>query len=944
MSETGRVLVVGPESDDRARVVTAVEAAREGLMVDTTTIDEALAELDDAVCVVCRHDADSDARELLADVQSGAAGLPVVVLLAADADVTAAEILDAGAADVVRARDDWEPLLARRVARAIEHAERADRLDHYETVVENMNESARVVDDEGKRVFVDERTAAFMGVDREALLGGTADTYVEEGYLGAEAAEQYRDHLSTVLSGESDDERVELDWGQDTDLTSETRLTPIRDNGEVDGAVAITRDVSERAALERELRENQRRLSAIVENTSDPIFIKDREGAYTFANEATARLFGRSVEDLLGKTDADLFDEEAAAEIRDDDQRVIEEREPVTTEAEREYGGERRVFQTNKFPYTDEDDEVRGVVGIARDVTERRRVEHQLRESEQGLRDLYELSARTDLGFEEKIAHILDIGRQHVGLEAAFLATVDPAVDGDVAGFQIVVDDGNDDLFSVRDPQPLSETYCRKTIEQDEPLLVVDAVEEGWEDDPAYEKYGLGCYMGGKIEVDGELYGTLCFTGREPREEPFTESQRHFLELLTQWVSYELERHRREQTLQQLITRINGLIHDVVEILVEGSTREEIASRVSDRLAAVEGYELAWLGDVAIDGDDLTPTVWAGSDGVDLGGVTFPIETDQPGPEVRAVTEREAQLQDLVTDPPADDWPLAGVDTDFEAAIAVPLVYKDTDYGVLAVYGDDRETFDEREQVVLSALGRAVANTYNAMETGRILGTDQVIELEVTVADDDLLENAIASKADATLTYSGSVYQPDGSLRVFYGTDGGDPDAVVDAAADQPSVLDATCLAADDGGSLFEFVVEDALVATLADHGAVTRALDSDGGRTRVTVELPAQADARALFDVVDDRYDNVDLAAYHEHDRPVQTRQEFRAALEDRLTDRQRTALQTAFLSGFFEWPRPVSGDELANSMDISRPTFHQHLRAAERKVIEELFDPESS
>jgi predicted DNA binding protein len=44
--------------------------------------------------------------------------------------------------------------------------------------------------------------------------------------------------------------------------------------------------------------------------------------------------------------------------------------------------------------------------------------------------------------------------------------------------------------------------------------------------------------------------------------------------------------------------------------------------------------------------------------------------------------------------------------------------------------------------------------------------------------------------------------------------------------------------------------------------------------------------------------------------------------------------------VSGFYEWKRPVSGDELAETMGIARSTFHQHLRAAERKLIGKLFD----
>jgi predicted DNA binding protein len=56
-------------------------------------------------------------------------------------------------------------------------------------------------------------------------------------------------------------------------------------------------------------------------------------------------------------------------------------------------------------------------------------------------------------------------------------------------------------------------------------------------------------------------------------------------------------------------------------------------------------------------------------------------------------------------------------------------------------------------------------------------------------------------------------------------------------------------------------------------------------------------------------------------------------------LTDRQLSALQTAYFAGFFEWPHEVSGDELASSMDVTRSTFHQHLRAGQRKLLASFF-----
>jgi len=136
--------------------------------------------------------------------------------------------------------------------------------------------------------------------------------------------------------------------------------------------------------------------------------------------------------------------------------------------------------------------------------------------------------------------------------------------------------------------------------------------------------------------------------------------------------------------------------------------------------------------------------------------------------------------------------------------------------------------------------------------------------------------------------------------------------------------------------------VDGSLVETLVDLGAVPKRIESEHGVVRYTIELPYEAEARDVFGLVDERYDNTDLVGYHEHERPVHTQQEFRAALFDWFTDRQETALRTAFLGGFFDWPREVDGDELAEGMDISRPTYHQHLRAAQQKVFQELFDPE--
>ncbi|MFC7046301.1 helix-turn-helix domain-containing protein [Halobacteriaceae archaeon GCM10025711] len=55
-------------------------------------------------------------------------------------------------------------------------------------------------------------------------------------------------------------------------------------------------------------------------------------------------------------------------------------------------------------------------------------------------------------------------------------------------------------------------------------------------------------------------------------------------------------------------------------------------------------------------------------------------------------------------------------------------------------------------------------------------------------------------------------------------------------------------------------------------------------------------------------------------------------------LTDRQRAALEAAYFSGYFDWPRGSTAEEIADSLGISSPTFHQHFRKAERKLLESI------
>jgi predicted DNA binding protein/putative methionine-R-sulfoxide reductase with GAF domain len=437
--------------------------------------------------------------------------------------------------------------------------------------------------------------------------------------------------------------------------------------------------------------------------------------------------------------------------------------------------------------------------------------------------------------------------------------------------------------------------------------------------------------------------GTISVCSTEV--DAFDETDEQMLALLATSAAAACTRAKREQDVREarahterVLDRVNGLIQNTIEVLVAATTREEIETGVVAELAAAEPYTFAWVGRPDLASDTLSPTAWDGPADLPVEGRSFAL--DREGDPVSEAYQRgESQVVDDIAAEGAP-WGWLDAGEDVEALVAVPLVYKDTTYGVLVVVAGDAGAFDERERVVLDALGRAVANAINAVERGRILDATEIIELEFAVTDPDLLFNRLSAGANCEIESVGTEYRSDGRVRLYLSATEVDPEALCNLAREDSGVDEVTCIVEHDDECLLEVVVAESLLATLTEYGAVPQQVVADNGSTRFTVELPYEAQARELFELVEDQYPGTELLGYHERERPMETRQDFKAAISDTLTDRQETALRTAYLGGFFSWPRDVDGNELAEAMDISRPTYHQHLRAAQAKVFTELFE----
>ncbi|MFC7166236.1 helix-turn-helix domain-containing protein [Halospeciosus flavus] len=107
-----------------------------------------------------------------------------------------------------------------------------------------------------------------------------------------------------------------------------------------------------------------------------------------------------------------------------------------------------------------------------------------------------------------------------------------------------------------------------------------------------------------------------------------------------------------------------------------------------------------------------------------------------------------------------------------------------------------------------------------------------------------------------------------------------------------------------------------------------------------MTVRLPQDVEVRQVVETIHERYPQAEAVARRQVSEEEDPSEQIQRVWTDELTDRQRTVVETAYFSGFFEWPRDTTGGEVAESLGISTPTFSEHLRSAEKKLFAGILD----
>ncbi len=247
------------------------------------------------------------------------------------------------------------------------------------TLIDNLQDCVYAKDLQGRFVAANLAAARQLGFATSEELVGKSDfdLFPPERAERCHAAEQ--DMLRT---GEElhDHEGPTVDENKDPQerWVSTTKTLLRNAHGDIIGFVGVGRDITERKRAERKLEQERALFSTVIDNLPDHIYLKDRESRFVLANKPLALWMGAAApEDLVGKTDHDLFPQELADKFRGDELQIIESGQSKINleETTQSASGSIHSVLTTKIPIIDHEGMVTGIVGIGRDITERRQTE-----------------------------------------------------------------------------------------------------------------------------------------------------------------------------------------------------------------------------------------------------------------------------------------------------------------------------------------------------------------------------------------------------------------------------------------------------------------------------------------------------------------------------------------------------------------------------------------
>ncbi|WP_256370417.1 PAS domain S-box protein [Halorubrum sp. SD690R] len=449
-----------------------------------------------------------------------------------------------------------------------------ERERRFRQMAENIQEMVWMTDPTKGEVL-------YVNPAYEEIWGRSPDALYEDPQSFADAIHpEDRDRVEEILDPQStgsyeEEYRIvrpngETRWVYD-------RAVPVKNEaGEVYRTVGIASDITERREREREFD----RVVELLDHTERVADVGgwevDPKTGDAFWSDHLFELIGwegdraPSLEDI-----ADIYVEEDRPRVEAAVENALTHGESFAIEARlQRSNGEDRWMEIRGDPHV-ENGEVTTLRGAVHDITERK-------QRERALHELYDVTSDPDLSFDEKVQALLRLGRRELGTEYGTLSSIHD----DEYVFEFV--DTDRETIQPGDVVPVSATNCELVASTRQTVVIGDVERDAPEETgrAGFTEWGISSYIGAPVFDTGDVYGTFCFYDTAARADRFTDWEETLVDLMSNWVTVELQRKRTTEQLrdqnEQLSQFASIVSHDLRNPLNVAKGRLELVREEDD--------------------------------------------------------------------------------------------------------------------------------------------------------------------------------------------------------------------------------------------------------------------------------------------------------------------------------------------------------------------------